>query len=120
LTNHPTLVHVDVPCCAVRSCPVVNDNDSLAGFSDVYPPLPFDAFNEGDLLELSGLFWCGKTRMAGLQSGKGLMMIDSVVWAQYINVTDRQTDRQTDRYVTIADAVPTHCVGRQMSVYLDN
>jgi len=24
------------------------------------------------------------------------MMIDSVVWAQYINVTDIQTDRQTD------------------------
>jgi len=29
----------------------------------------------------------GKTRMAGLQSGEGRMMIDSVVWAQYINVT---------------------------------
>jgi len=28
--------------------------------------------------------------MAGLQSGKGYMMIDSVIWAQYINVTDRQ------------------------------
>jgi len=26
--------------------------------------------------------------MAGLQSGEGRMMIDSVVWAQYINVTD--------------------------------
>jgi len=24
------------------------------------------------------------------------MMIDSVVWAQYINVTDRQRDTQTD------------------------
>jgi len=30
--------------------------------------------------------------MAGLQSGEGRMMIDSVVWAQYINVTDTQTD----------------------------
>jgi len=30
--------------------------------------------------------------MAGLQSGKDRMMIDSVVWAQYINVTDRHTD----------------------------
>jgi len=29
--------------------------------------------------------------MAGLQSGEGRMMIDSVVWPQYINVTDRQT-----------------------------
>jgi len=35
--------------------------------------------------------WYGKTRMAGLQSGEGRMMIDSVVWAQYINVTDTQT-----------------------------
>jgi len=26
--------------------------------------------------------------MAGLQSGECRMMIDSVVWAQYINVTD--------------------------------
>jgi len=36
--------------------------------------------------------WFGKTRMAGLQSGEGRTMIDSVVWAQYINVTDRHTD----------------------------
>jgi len=28
--------------------------------------------------------------MAGLQSGEGHMTIDSVVWAQYINVTDTQ------------------------------
>jgi len=36
----------------------------------------------------------GKTRTTGLQSGEGCTVIDSVVWAQYINVTDRQTDRQ--------------------------
>jgi len=30
--------------------------------------------------------------MAGLQSGEGRMMIDSVVWAQHINVTDRHTN----------------------------
>jgi len=29
--------------------------------------------------------------MAGLQSGEGRIMIDSVVWAQYINMTDTQT-----------------------------
>jgi len=29
--------------------------------------------------------------MAGLQSGEGRMMIDSVVRVQYINVTDTQT-----------------------------
>jgi len=38
---------------------------------------------------------CGKTRMSGLQSDEGLMMIDSAVWAQYINVTDRQTAAST-------------------------
>jgi len=47
--------------------------------------------------------------MAGLQSGEGRMMIDSVVWAQYINVTDKHTDS----HVTPANAAPTHCVGRQ-------
>jgi len=31
------------------------------------------------------------------------MMIDSVVWAQYINVTDAHTDS----HVAIANAVPT-------------
>jgi len=53
--------------------------------------------------------------MAGLQSGEGRMMIDSVVWAQYINVTDTQTDtqrdRQTDRHVAIANAALTHFFG---------
>jgi len=34
--------------------------------------------------------WRGKTRMAALQSGVGRMMIDSVVWTQYIKVTDTQ------------------------------
>jgi len=33
------------------------------------------------------------------------MIIDSVVWAQYINVTDRHTDS----HVAIANAAPTHC-----------
>jgi len=39
--------------------------------------------------------------MAGLQSGEGRMMIDSVVWAQYSNVTDRHTDS----HVATANAV---------------
>jgi len=30
--------------------------------------------------------------MAGLPCGKGRVMIDSVVWTQYINVTDRHID----------------------------
>jgi len=46
------------------------------------------------LMELSGscLMW---ESMAGLQSGEGRVIIDSVVWAQYINVTDRHTTTQT-------------------------
>jgi len=38
--------------------------------------------------------WYGKTRMAGLQSGEGHMIIDSVVWAQYTNMSDTPTHRQ--------------------------
>jgi len=36
------------------------------------------------------------------------MVIDSVVWAQYINVTNTETDS----HVAIANAALTHCVGR--------
>jgi len=39
----------------------------------------------------------GKTRMAGLQSGEGHTMIDSVVWAQYVNVTDTQNPRHRSK-----------------------
>jgi len=35
--------------------------------------------------------WYGTIRMAGLQSGEGRVMIESVVRAQYINMTDTQT-----------------------------
>jgi len=38
--------------------------------------------------------------MVGLQSGEGRMMIDLVVWKQYVNVTDTQTDS----HVAIANA----------------
>jgi len=47
--------------------------------------------------------------MAGVQSRKGRMMIDSIVWAKYINVTDTQTDS----HVAIANAAPKHCVWQQ-------
>jgi len=46
-------------------------------------PLAFDALHP---LE--------KTRMAGLQSGEGCIMIDSVVRVQYINVTDTRQPRR--------------------------
>jgi len=43
--------------------------------------------------------------MVGLQSGEGRMMIDLVVWAQYINVTDTQTatsPQQMPRYSLVS------------------
>jgi len=53
--------------------------------------------------------------MAGLQSGEGRMMIDSVAWAQYINVTDKHTDS----YVAIANAASKQCTERQkLSIYV--
>jgi len=56
--------------------------------------------------------------MAGLQSVEGRMMIDSVIWAQYINVTDREADRQTDRQTaTSPNAALMHCIGRQKSPF---
>jgi len=42
--------------------------------------------------------------MLGLQSDESRTMIDSVVWAQYINVTHTYIDS----HVAIANAVPTH------------
>jgi len=62
--------------------------------------LLFDALNDGDTFEVSGLYLVRKTRIAGLQSGVSRMMIDSVVWAQYINVTNTatQTATQPRRY----------------------
>jgi len=59
-------------------------------------PLSFDALKKGIPSSYWIYIWYGNTRMAGLKSGKGRMMIDSVVWAQYINVTD--THRQPRRH----------------------
>jgi len=66
--------------------------------------LSFDARSEGVASSYWVHIWYGKTGMAGLQSGEGHTMIDSVVWAQYINVTDRHTDS----HVATANAAPTH------------
>jgi len=49
--------------------------------------------------------------MAGLQCGEGRTVIDSVVWAQYINVTDRHTDS----HVAMEIAALIHCVERQLA-----
>jgi len=58
--------------------------------------------------------------MAGLQVGEGRMMIDSVVWAQYINVTHSHVAMtwQTHCHVAVANAAPTHCVGRQKWIFV--
>jgi len=55
-----------------------------------HPLLSYD-LSEGIPSSYRVNIWRGKTRMVGLQSGEGRTMIDSVVWAQYINVTDTQT-----------------------------
>jgi len=63
----------------------------LVVFSDIYLPSPVLRLKRGDPLELSVHIWHITTGMAGLQSGKGRMIIDSIVWTQYNNVTDTQT-----------------------------
>jgi len=105
LTDRPALVHTDVkifltqnatkhsfPCCAVKSCPLVNDCDLLAGFFEFYLPLSHLTPSVREIpLSYRIHIWYGKTRMAGLQSGEGHMMMNSVIWVQYINVTDTDT-----------------------------
>jgi len=90
LTNHPTIVHADVktsptqnatkysfPCCAVKSCPLVNDCDLLAGFSDFYLPL---TQLMPSLPSSYRVYICyGKTRMTGLQSSEVRLIINPVV-----------------------------------------
>jgi len=56
-------------------------------------PRPYDALDEGDSSSYRVHIWYGKTRIAGLQSGVGCIMIDSVIWTQYIYMWD--THRQT-------------------------
>jgi len=60
-------------------------------------PLSSDVLNKGIPLSYRVHIWHGKTRMAGLQSGESRTMINSVVWAQYINVTDTQPRRYMPR-----------------------
>jgi len=43
----------------------------------------------------SGSYLVWKTRIVGIQSPKGRMMIDSIVWAQHISVAETQTATQT-------------------------
>jgi len=63
--------------------------------------LPFDAYSYRVHI------WYGKTRMAGLQSDEGRMIIDSVIWAQHIIMTDAQSAMSPQQMPC------PHCVGRQ-------
>jgi len=58
-------------------------------------PAPICDLNEGNSREIPG--WYGKARMTGPQSGEGLIIIASAVWAQHINLTDTHTDTRTCR-----------------------
>jgi len=87
------LIGTDVLCCAVKSCSLANDCDLLAGFCEFLTPLM-----RGIPSSYRVHIWCRKIRMAGLQSGESRMMIDSVVWAQNVNVTHTHTHRQPRRH----------------------
>jgi len=67
-------------------CQAASHNFKICNF--LLTTFPFDTVSEEIPSSYRVHIWYGETRMAGLQSGEGLMMIDSVVWAQYINVTD--------------------------------
>jgi len=67
-------VHVIFPTLRPAS------RDLLAVFSDIIPtPLR---------RAVGFIFGKGKLELYGLQSGEGCVVIDSVVWEQYSNVTD--------------------------------
>jgi len=103
LTCHPTLVWTHSPEATMQLWELCIHN--------VFPR--FDAVVQGDPLEVD--IWYGKTRMAGLQSGEDCMMINSVVQAQYINVTDTQRAIQTRRH---SNSCPnsTQCIGWQNAI----
>jgi len=73
---------------APRNC---ENNEFVTYFQHLMPSV------SGTPLSCRVRIWYGETRMAGLQSGESRIMIDSVVWAQYINVTDTQPRRHKNR-----------------------
>jgi len=108
-TNWLTLVHAEA----------VLSRAALWWMTVIYWPVFFDFY-----LPLSHLpllmreipssyrvhIWCEKTRMAGLQSGEGRIWLTQSFGH---NTSTWQTHRETDSHVTIANAMPMHCVGRQ-------
>jgi len=81
--------------CTPNSCRLVNDCDLLAGFCDFYLPL---SQVTPSITSSYRIIRYEKTRMAGLQSGEGRMMIrlsrlDTI----------HQRDRHTDSHVAIVN-----------------
>jgi len=70
------------------------EGKSWQHIGSIFQHIPFNAFSEVIPLSYWVHIWYGKTKMAGLQCDEGRMMINSVVWAQYINVTDTHTQRR--------------------------
>jgi len=84
------LLTPDRPATHVSCCQFLSSQNHYCRYADNH-----DTLNEEDPLELSGLYLVWETRIAGLQSGEGRMMIDSVVWRNTSNVTDRQQRRHS-------------------------
>jgi len=81
----------------------------LAEFCEFYLPIPhLTPSLRGIPSSYQVHIWSGKTRMAGLQSGEGRIMIDSSRLG-----TIHQRGRHTDSHVAIANASLTHYVARQ-------
>jgi len=110
--RRPTLVHVDVPCFAVKSCFMVNDCDLLASFFRLLPnPLPFVP-SMREIPPANGFtFGMGKLEWRGYNLVK--VHDERLSCFGTIHQRDRhtQTDRQ-DSHVAIANTAPTRYVGR--------
>jgi len=100
LTKGQMLVHLlDTKCYEARDFHDVVSRAAVWWMTAFYwPDFPTFTYPSPVWLSMIGFpssyrvhIWYGKTRMAGLQSGEGCKMIDSVIWAKYINMTDTRT-----------------------------
>jgi len=104
--------------CSIR-LPLVNDCDLLAVFSDFYLSLFYLTFSMrasprtiGLIFSMEKLEWPGYNLVKVAWWSTQSLGHNTSTWQTHRS-TDRQTDRQTDSHVAIANAAPTHCVGRQ-------
>jgi len=102
-----TAQHLCMPCCAVKSCPLVNDCDLLTWFFDFYLPLShLTPSVKGSPRAMGFIFGIGKLEWATIRwrsHDDRLSRLDTI----------HQRGRHTDSHVAIANAAPTHCIGRQ-------